>query len=150
MNLKQTLKKKFLNADGTINKTVVASFVTLLIVLIQQVMMACGFSYGHWDQVAAIINTILTILGLCGFVEGNGEVTTSTIEQTANGLKVTMASGAPKKAKGITSKDFPTGSSIVLNSGEVKLNADKVKFDGKSFVPNEPQGKEGSNETQKD
>ncbi len=68
------LKKKFLNTDGTINKTVVASFITLLIVLIQQVMMAFGFTYGHWDQVAAIINTILTILGLCGFVEGNGEV----------------------------------------------------------------------------
>ena len=74
MNLKQTLKKKFLNADGTINKTVVASFITLVIVLIQQVMMACGFSYGHWDQVASIINTVLTLLGLCGFVEGNGEV----------------------------------------------------------------------------
>lgn len=75
--IEQILKKKFLNPDGTINKTVVASFITLLIVLIQQIMLACGFSYGHWDQVAAIINTILTILGLCGFVEGNGEVTIS-------------------------------------------------------------------------
>ena len=70
----QAFLKKFLNADGTLNKTVVASFITLLIVLIQQVMMACGFSYGHWDQVVGIINTILTILGLCGFVEGDGEV----------------------------------------------------------------------------
>lgn len=72
--IKDILKKKFLNVDGTINKTVVASFITLLIVLVQQIMMACGFSYGHWDQVVAIINTVLTILGLCGFVEGNGEV----------------------------------------------------------------------------
>lgn len=72
--IKNMLEKKFLNADGTINKTVVASFITLLIVLIQQIMVACGFSYGHWDQVVAIINTVLTILGLCGFVEGNGEV----------------------------------------------------------------------------
>lgn len=141
MNLKQTLKKKFLNADGTINGTVVASFVTLLIVLIQQVMMACGFSYGHWDQVAAIINTILTILGLCGFVEGNGEVTTSTIEQTTNGLKVTMASGAPKVDK---------KSVISTDSGKIKLNADKIKFDGKNFVPNQPQGKGDSDETKKD
>lgn len=70
------LKKKFLNADGTINKTVVTSFVTLLIILVQQIMFACGFSYGHWDQVVAIANTVLTILGLCGFVEGNGEVET--------------------------------------------------------------------------
>lgn len=74
IKLKQSIEKKFLNVDGTINKTVVASFITLLIVLIQQIMMACGFSYGHWDQVVAIINTVLTILGLCGFVEGNGEV----------------------------------------------------------------------------
>lgn len=72
------VKKKFLNADGTINKTVVASFITLLIVLIQQIMMACGFSYGHWDQVVAIINTVLTILGLCGFVEGQGTVEVPT------------------------------------------------------------------------
>ncbi|MCD7139418.1 hypothetical protein LTY59_09425 [Limosilactobacillus balticus] len=84
MNLNQMLKKKFLNTDGTINKTVVASFVTLLIVLIQQVMMAFGFTYGHWDQVAAIINTLLTILGLCGFVEGNGEVHTTVDTSSIN------------------------------------------------------------------
>lgn len=139
-NVKATLKKKFLNADGTINKTVVASFITLVIVLIQQVMMACGFSYGHWDQVVAIINTILTILGLCGFVEGNGEVTTSTIEQTANGLKVTIASGAPKVDK---------KSIVSTDAGKIKLDADKIKFDGKNFVPNQPQGKGDSNETKK-
>lgn len=72
--IKDILKKKFLNVDGTINKTVVASFITLLIVLVQQIMVACRFSYGHWDQVVAIINTVLTILGLCGFVEGQGTV----------------------------------------------------------------------------
>ncbi len=74
----QAFLKKFLNADGTLNKTVIASFITLLIVLVQQVMMACGVSYGHWDQLVGIINTVLTILGLCGFVEGNGEVENPT------------------------------------------------------------------------
>ena len=78
MEIKAMIKKKFLNADGTINKTVVASFITLLIVLIQQIMLACGFSYGHWDQVASIINTVLTLLGLCGFVEGPGSVEAPT------------------------------------------------------------------------
>ena len=67
-------KKKFLNADGTLNKTVIASFCTLLIVLVQQIMMACGFSYGHWDQVAGIINTILAVASVAGFVEGDGNV----------------------------------------------------------------------------
>lgn len=68
------VKKKFLNADGTLNKTVIASFCTLLIVLVQQIMMACGFSYGHWDQVAGIINTILAVASVAGFVEGDGSV----------------------------------------------------------------------------
>ena len=70
------VKKKFLNADGTLNKTVIASFCTLLIVLVQQIMMACGFSYGHWDQIAGIINTILAVASVAGFVEGSGEVKT--------------------------------------------------------------------------
>lgn len=69
-------KKKFLNADGTLNKTVITSFCTLLIVLVQQIMLACGFSYGHWDQIAGIINTILAAASVAGFVEGSGEVKT--------------------------------------------------------------------------
>ena len=72
--IEKNIRDKFLNKDGSLNKTVVASFITLIIVLVQQVMVACDFSYGHWDQVAGIINTVLTILSICGFVEGNGEV----------------------------------------------------------------------------
>ena len=68
------MTKRFLNADGTLNKTVLCSFTTLLIVLVQQVMMACGFSYGHWDQVAGIINTILAAASVAGFMEGDGNV----------------------------------------------------------------------------
>ena len=68
------MTKRFLNADGTLNKTVLCSFTTLLIVLVQQIMMACGFRYGHWDQVAGIINTILAVASVAGFVEGDGSV----------------------------------------------------------------------------
>ena len=122
MNIQKVIKKKFLNTDGTINKTVVASFVTLLIVLIQQVMMAFGFTYGHWDQVAAIINTLLTILGLCGFVEGNGEVTTSTIETGVDGVKTT------------------------ISNSSIKVNTDKTIFSGKSFIPNQSNKEDNSDE----
>ena len=122
MKFKAVIKKKFLNTDGTINKTVVASFITLLIVLIQQVMMAFGFTYGHWDQVAAIINTLLTILGLCGFVEGNGEVTTSTVETGVDGVKTT------------------------ISNGSIKLNADKTSFNGKSLIPRQSSKEANSNE----
>lgn len=80
-------KKKFLNADGTLNKTVIASFCTLLIVLIQQIMLAFGFSYGHWDQVAGIINTILAVLSVAGFIEGDGTVTTTEGAQNEKQIK---------------------------------------------------------------
>ena len=122
MNIQKVIKKKFLNTDGTINKTVVASFITLLIVLIQQVMMAFGFTYGHWDQVAAIINTLLTILGLCGFMEGNGEVTTSTIETGVDGVKTT------------------------ISNSSIKVNTDKTIFSGKSFIPNQSNKEDNSDE----
>ena len=81
MSIKAIIKKKFLNTDGTINKTVVASFVTLALLLTQQIMVACGFSYGHWDQIAGIINTILALLSIAGFVEGNGDVTPPVSEE---------------------------------------------------------------------
>ncbi|KRL27308.1 hypothetical protein FD27_GL001062 [Limosilactobacillus frumenti DSM 13145] len=98
--LKKSIVNKFMNADGTINKTVVASFITLLIVLVQQIMIAYGFSYGHWDQIVAIINTLLTLLGLCGFVEGNGEVEPPTNEN----LKVT----APQQKDGDNNNEAQT------------------------------------------
>ena len=85
----QAFLNKFLNTDGTLNKTVIASFITLLIVLIQQIMIACGFSYGHWDNVAGIINTLLTLLSVAGFVEGNGEVElpTTKLETKSDSLE---------------------------------------------------------------
>lgn len=72
--MKNNLQHKFLNHDGTLNKTTIAAFLTLLIVLAQQIMLACGFSYGHWDQIAGIINTILAVASVAGFVEGDGSV----------------------------------------------------------------------------
>ncbi|MFQ9706052.1 MAG: hypothetical protein ACLRX6_03055 [Limosilactobacillus pontis] len=120
MNIKAMIKKKFLNVDGTINKTVVASFITLLIVLIQQIMLACGFSYGHWDQVASIINTVLTLLGLCGFVEGNGEVEVPThlvVKQSADGVTVTS-----KPA-------------VKVSPGKIDIDANKIAFTKGGFQP---------------
>lgn len=75
-NIKTNIAKKFLNADGTLNKTVIASFITLLILLVQQVLAIFGIKFtGDWSQIAGAINTVLAILAVAGFVEGNGEVT---------------------------------------------------------------------------
>lgn len=70
--IKNQLMNKFLNQDRTINKTVLVSFITLLIVLVNQVLAIFGVTAAHEDQVVALINVVLTILGLLGFVEGPG------------------------------------------------------------------------------
>lgn len=79
----QAFLKKFLNADGTLNKTVIASFITLLILLIQQIMAIFGVQYhGDWSQVVGAINTILALLSISGFIEGNGNVEISNSKKS--------------------------------------------------------------------
>lgn len=68
--IKQILQHKFLNVDGTINKTVLVSAITLLIVLVDQILAMFNIVPQHQDQAVAILNTILTILSIFGFVEG--------------------------------------------------------------------------------
>ncbi|MDV2602176.1 holin [Pediococcus acidilactici] len=44
-----------------------AGLISLLIVLVQQLMVAFGFTYPiDWQNVVGIINTVLTILGMLG------------------------------------------------------------------------------------
>lgn len=93
---------KFLNKDGTINGTVVASFITLLIVLAQQVMAAFGITYGHWDQVVGIVNTILTLCSVAGFIEGSGTVVLHGVVNQSPEVKTSVPSTVtnPKEEPG--------------------------------------------------
>ncbi|KAF0422757.1 phage holin [Pediococcus pentosaceus] len=44
-----------------------AGLISLLIVLVQQLMVAFGFTYPvNWQNIVGIVNTILTILGMLG------------------------------------------------------------------------------------
>jgi uncharacterized membrane protein len=44
-----------------------AGLISLLIVLVQQLMVAFGFTYPvNWQNIIGIINTILTMLGMLG------------------------------------------------------------------------------------
>lgn len=46
-----------------------AGLISLGIVLIQQLMVAFGFTYPvNWENVVGIINTVLTILGMVGVI----------------------------------------------------------------------------------
>lgn len=87
--IKAILKKKFINADGTINKTSTVSLITLLIVLINQFLLVFGITPTHEDQLIAVINTVLTIAGLLGFVEpsadhNNSGSVTPTVTKTVS------------------------------------------------------------------
>lgn len=46
-----------------------AGLISLLIVLIQQLMVAFGYNYPvNWQNVVGIINTVLTLLGMLGVI----------------------------------------------------------------------------------
>lgn len=101
--IKAVLKKKFINADGTINKTATVSLITLLIVLVNQILLIFGITPVHEDQAVAVINTVLTIAGLLGFVEpsadhNNSGSVTPTITKTVSTNLV-----SPSEIKALTS-----------------------------------------------
>lgn len=96
-NAKKMFEKKFLNPDGTVNKSTVAAFITLLILLVQQILAIFGVKFtGDWSQIVGAINTVLAILAAAGFVEGSGEVTVGgekSAEVSAPETKQTGAQG---------------------------------------------------------
>lgn len=56
-----------------------AGLISLLIVLVQQLMVAFGYTYPvNWQNIVGIINTVLTILGMLGVVS---DVTTISNQQ---------------------------------------------------------------------
>ena len=46
-----------------------AGLISLLIVLVQQLMVAFGYNYPvNWQNIVGIINTVLTLLGMLGVI----------------------------------------------------------------------------------
>lgn len=46
-----------------------AGLISLLIVLVQQLMVAFGYTYPvNWQNIVGIINTVLTLLGMLGVI----------------------------------------------------------------------------------
>lgn len=84
------------NPDGSYSGKVIAGLVSLLIVLIQQAFAVFGIKFtGDWHAIAAIVNTVLTILGILGVVSGGG-----VVEAEAEApVKVTQVSDTAKQLK---------------------------------------------------
>ena len=74
-------KISFKNADGSLNGKLIAGIISLLIVLIQQVLAVFGVKFtGDWTSIVAVINTVLTILGMLGVVTDVQTVTAPTVD----------------------------------------------------------------------
>lgn len=99
--IKAVLKKKFINQDGTINKTATVSLITLLIVLINQILLVFGITPTHEDQLIAVVNTVLTIAGLLGFVEPSADHDSSVTPTITKTVSTNLVS--PSEIKTLTS-----------------------------------------------
>ena len=94
------LNNSLKNADGSYSGKVIAGLLSLLIVLTQQLFAAFGIKFtGDWNAIAAIVNTVLTILGILGVVSGGGVVETPAKSQTESPVKVTQVSDTTDQSK---------------------------------------------------
>lgn len=99
--IKSVIKNKFINQDGTINKTSTVALITLLIVLVNQILLIFGIAPTHEDQLIAVVNTILTIAGLLGFVEPSADHSGSVTPTINKTISTNLVS--PSEIKSLTS-----------------------------------------------
>ena len=122
-------KISFKNADGSLNGKLIAGIISLLIVLIQQVFAMFGVKFtGDWSAVVAVINTVLTILGMLGVITDVQTVAASTVdsnekiqvEATANKVadEVQGPASTAAVADSSASSDTETTSESASQSGE--------------------------------
>lgn len=81
------MKKVFLDKYGKVNRKTVTSLILLLIVLVQQLCAIFGIKFtGDPSRIMDLVNTILTIGGILGLVDGvTVDVeTVKSIDKTAN------------------------------------------------------------------
>ena len=79
--------KAFLDKDGKLNRKTITSLVLLLIVLAQQLCAIFGIKFtGDPSRIMDLVNTLLTIGGILGLVDGVtvDTETVQSIDRTAN------------------------------------------------------------------
>ncbi|MGY5256964.1 phage holin [Lactiplantibacillus plantarum] len=102
-------KISFKNVDGSLNGKLIAGIISLLIVLIQQIFAMFGIKFtGDWSAIVAVINTVLTILGMLGVVTDVQTVTEPAIKSDEESQ---VEAAANKVAD-----ETPTSTVAVVNS----------------------------------
>ncbi|MCS6091634.1 holin [Lactobacillus sp. LMY-20] len=104
-------KISFKNADGSLNGKLIAGIISLLIVLIQQVLAVFGIKFaGDWTSIVAVINTVLTILGMLGVITDVQTVAAPTTDNDEESQIEATANQAADELKA------PTSTATVVNS----------------------------------
>ncbi|MCI5762677.1 MAG: hypothetical protein MR028_09680 [Ligilactobacillus agilis] len=81
------MRKVFLDKEGKLNRKTITSLVLLLIVLAQQLCAIFGIKFtGDPSRIMDLVNTLLTIGGILGLVDGVtvDTETVKSINKTAN------------------------------------------------------------------
>ena len=104
-------KISFKNADGSLNGKLIAGIISLLIVLIQQIFAMFGIKFtGDWSAIVAVINTVLTILGMLGVIT---DVQTVTAPAVKSDEEIQVEAAANKVAD---EAQAPTSTVAAVNS----------------------------------
>ncbi|KZT88782.1 phage holin [Lactiplantibacillus plantarum] len=104
-------KISFKNADGSLNGKLIAGIISLLIVLIQQIFAMFGIKFtGDWSAIVAVINTVLTILGMLGVITDVQTVAAPTVDSNE---KIQVEATTNKAADELQA---PTSTVAVVNS----------------------------------
>ncbi|MDP4436618.1 phage holin [Lactiplantibacillus plantarum] len=104
-------KISFKNVDGSLNGKLIAGIISLLIVLIQQVFAMFGVKFtGDWSAIIAVVNTVLTILGMLGVIT---DVKTVTAPAVKSEEESQVEAAANKVADEVQT---PTSTVAVVNS----------------------------------
>ncbi|AUV72529.1 holin [Lactiplantibacillus plantarum subsp. plantarum] len=104
-------KISFKNADGSLNGKLIAGIISLLIVLIQQVLAMFGIKFtGDWSAIVAVINTVLTILGMLGVITDVQTVPAPTVDSDEKTQVEATANKVADEVQG------PASTAAVVNS----------------------------------
>ena len=105
------------NADGSLNGKLIAGIISLLIVLIQQVLAMFGIKFtGDWSAIVAVINTVLTILGMLGVITDVQTVSAPTVKSDEESQVEATANAVADEAQTPTSTVAAVTSSASSNT----------------------------------
>lgn len=119
-------KISFKNADGSLNGKLIAGIISLLIVLVQQVFAMFGIKFtGDWSAIVAVLNTVLTILGMLGVITDVQTVTAPTVKSDEESQVEAAANKVADKVQTPTSTATTANSSAAPDTGSTSQASQK-------------------------